>query len=302
MDPKSSSPRKPVRTAIFPVAGLGTRFLPATKATPKELLPVLDRPLIQFAIDEARAAGIERMIFVSHPSKSAIERYVREDEELDEALRAKGKDALADNLSDNALSDGEADVRFVMQHEPLGLGHAVLCAAEDVLDGPVAVILPDDLILGEPGCLSEMIAAYESGANGHMVATMQVADDAVKSYGILSVTGRDGQVLMADGMVEKPDPVDAPSRQAVVGRYVLDGSIFEELKTQEPGAGGEIQLTDAIARGAERVGLCGFRFSGTRFDCGSKEGMLAAILAYAGEKPEYQQVLGNSADTLLAAE
>ncbi|MFD1344543.1 UTP--glucose-1-phosphate uridylyltransferase [Litorisediminicola beolgyonensis] len=291
-----------VRTAIFPVAGLGTRFLPATKATPKELLPVLDQPLLQFAIDEARAAGIERMIFVSHPSKDAIERYVRQDDELEETLRAKGKESMADMLQDNALCDGEAQVRFVMQDEPLGLGHAVLCAADGVLPGPVAVILPDDLILGEPGCLSEMIEAYDRETAGHMVATMEVGEAEVSSYGVLAVTGRDGPRILADGMVEKPDPADAPSRQAVVGRYVLDGSIFDDLRGLPAGAGGEIQLTDAIARGVGTVGLCGFRFTGTRFDCGSKQGMLQATIAYAGQHPEFRDTVIDARPDMLAAE
>ncbi|MGY9045836.1 hypothetical protein P775_28325 [Puniceibacterium antarcticum] len=302
MEPKETATPLSVRTAIFPVAGLGTRFLPATKATPKELLPVLDRPLIQFAIDEARAAGIERMIFVSHPTKSAIERYVTHDADLDAQLCAKGKHELAQRLKDSALDTKQIDVRFVMQDEPLGLGHAVLCAADDALPGPVAVVLPDDLILGEIGCLSEMIEAYQKGGAGHMVATMQVEQDAVKSYGILSVTGRDENVLWADGMVEKPEPADAPSRQAVVGRYVLDGSIFDDLRDQEPGAGGEIQLTDAISRATPRVGLSGFRFSGQRYDCGSKEGMLRAILAYAGASPEFREVLSEHKASLFAAE
>ncbi len=302
MEPKETETPLPVRTAIFPVAGLGTRFLPATKATPKELLPVLDRPLIQFAIDEARAAGIERMIFVSHPSKSAIEKYVKHDAELDEHLCAKGKTALAKQIADNALDCDKIDVRFVMQDEPLGLGHAVLCAADDVLPGPVAVILPDDLILGETGCLSEMIAGYERGGAGHMVATMQVEPDAVKSYGILSVTGRDERVLWADGMVEKPEPADAPSRQAVVGRYVLHASIFDDLRGQAPGAGGEIQLTDAISNATSRVGLSGYRFSGQRYDCGSKEGMLRATLAYANSMAEYREVIDDHNRSLLAAE
>ncbi|SFD99019.1 UTP--glucose-1-phosphate uridylyltransferase [Roseivivax sediminis] len=280
-----------VRTAIFPVAGLGTRFLPATKSTPKELLPVLDRPLIQFAIDEARAAGIEKMVFVSHPSKDAIERYVAEDADLENTLRAKGKDDIADMLRDNALTEGGVEVSFVMQDEPLGLGHAVLCAAGEALPGPVAVILPDDLILGEPGCIAEMIGAYDPEKAGHMVATMQVAEDEVKSYGILSVTGRDGPLILADGMVEKPEPAEAPSRQAVVGRYVLDGSIFDDLRGLPPGAGGEIQLTDAIAKGAGTVGMCGFRFTGTRYDCGSKSGMLQATIAYAGQHPEFRATL-----------
>ncbi|MDU8912104.1 UTP--glucose-1-phosphate uridylyltransferase [Aestuariicoccus sp. MJ-SS9] len=291
-----------VRTAIFPVAGMGTRFLPATKATPKELLPVLDRPLIQFAIDEARAAGVERMIFVSHPDKGAIERYVRADEDLCATLRERGKHKLAAELDDHAIDPSQEDVRFVMQPEPLGLGHAVLCAAEDALPGPVAVILPDDLILGGRGALAEMIEAYSFMNRAHLVATMEVADEDVSKYGILSVTGRNGPVLMADGMVEKPAPEDAPSRQAVVGRYVLDASIFDDLRGLPPGAGGEIQLTDAIAKGLERVTLGGFRFSGQRYDCGSKPGMLQATLAYAAGQEEYRDVLNAFQPTLLAAE
>ena len=279
-----------VRTAIFPVAGLGTRFLPATKATPKELLPVIDRPLIQFAIDECRDAGIERMVFVNHPSKEAIRDYVLQNAELSETLRSRGKTGDADMLEDLAL-DGDEGAMFAEQLEPLGLGHAVYCAKPYVLDGPVAVILPDDLILGEPGCLREMIEAYEAIDAGHLVAVMEVPRKDVSMYGILSVTSRRGQLALADGMVEKPAPEDAPSQTAVVGRYVLDGSIFEALETQEPGAGGEIQLTDAIARGIDTVGLAGFHFSGERFDCGSKEGMLAATLRVAGTRPEFAGVI-----------
>jgi UTP--glucose-1-phosphate uridylyltransferase len=275
-----------VNTAIFPVAGLGTRFLPATKATPKELLPVLDTPLIQYAIEEAREAGVERLVFVSHPSKQAIERHVMDDARLRATLAERGKEDLAAELAELALCPVEDDVVFVMQEEPLGLGHAVLCARDHVLPGPVAVLLPDDLILGPPGALSEMIANYDADGSGHMVATMEVAPDDTQKYGVLSVTGRDGQTIHANGMVEKPAPEDAPSRDAVVGRYILDGSIFDDLKTQTPGAGGEIQLTDAIARGAARVGLVGFRYSGTRFDCGTKVGMLAATLELAARDPE----------------
>ncbi|MCG6884006.1 MAG: UTP--glucose-1-phosphate uridylyltransferase [Silicimonas sp.] len=280
----------PVRTAIFPVAGLGTRFLPATKATPKELLPVLDTPLIQYAIDEAQAAGIERMVFVSHPSKRAIERHVMDDARLRYELQSRGKSDLAEELAEAAFSRIDDDVVFTMQNEPLGLGHAVLCARDHVLPGAVAVILPDDLIRGE-GCLGEMIDAYKRNNAGHMVATMTVPREETKKYGILSVLSQDGSVLLADGMVEKPDPADAPSLDAVVGRYVLDASIFEALETQTPGAGGEIQLTDAISRGAGTVGLAGFRFSGERFDCGSKAGMLKATLSLAEDDPECSEVL-----------
>lgn len=280
----------PVRTAIFPVAGLGTRFLPATKATPKELLPVIDTPLIQYAIDEAQDAGIERLVFVSHPSKEAIRRYVMDDAKLRADLRARGKSKIASALKEAALSPDEIDVAFTMQDVPLGLGHAVLCAKDFVLPGPVAVVLPDDLILGQ-GCLGEMIDAYSQAQVGHMVAAMTVPREETKKYGILSVTGSDGRVVTADGMIEKPEPADAPSCEAVVGRYVLDGSIFDDLESQAPGAGGEIQLTDAIATGANRVGLGGFRFSGTRFDCGSKAGMLRATLHLAMDDPEFADVL-----------
>ncbi|SEN47149.1 UTP--glucose-1-phosphate uridylyltransferase [Palleronia pelagia] len=281
----------PVRTAIFPVAGLGTRFLPATKATPKELLPVIDTPLIQYAIDEARAAGIERMVFVSHPSKGSIERHVRHDADLSRMLRSKGKNGVARTLEAACLNEGEHEVVFVMQDEPLGLGHAVNCAAPHALPGAVAVILPDDLILGGRGCLAEMVDAYEHGKAGHLVAAMEVAPDAVSSYGILAPRSIEGPMIFASGMVEKPAIDAAPSRQAVVGRYVLDGSIFADLDALTPGAGGEYQLTDAIAAGIGRVGLAGYAFSGKRFDCGSKTGMLAAILHVARSNPDYADVL-----------
>ncbi|WP_110570989.1 UTP--glucose-1-phosphate uridylyltransferase [Yoonia vestfoldensis] len=282
----------PVRTAIFPVAGLGTRFLPATKATPKELLPVLDTPLIQFAIDEARDAGVERMVFVSHPSKSAIERYVMDDAELRATLRDRGKAKLARDLHKAAIDEDDHEVTFVMQHDPLGLGHAVLCARDAVLPGPVAVILPDDLIVGQKGCLSEMIAAYQDIAAGHLVATINVPRQEVSKYGILSVVGQTGPFTKADGMVEKPDPKDTPSTTAVVGRYVLDPCIFDALARQTPGAGGEVQLTDAIAKDILTTGLAGFQFSGQRFDCGTKQGMLSAMLHLARHDPAFDDVLG----------
>ena len=277
-----------VRTAIFPVAGLGTRFLPATKATPKELLPVLDTPLIQYAIDEARAAGIERMVFVTHATKPAIERHVMDDVRLRRELKARGKPQLAEELRDAALDPIEDDVVFTFQDAPKGLGHAVLCARDHALPGPVAVILPDDLILGAP-CLSEMIGAYDGG---HMVASMTVSQADVSKYGILDVRAEDGRMTRASGMVEKPSAEDAPSRQAVIGRYVLAPEIFDALETQTPGAGGEIQLTDAIAKGAATRDLVGFRFSGTRFDCGSKAGMLEATLHLAAQDPELASVIG----------
>lgn len=283
-----------VRTAVFPVAGLGTRFLPATKATPKELLPVIDTPLIQYAIDEAQAAGVERMVFVSHPSKSAIERHVMDDAKLRRELRNRGKRALADELAEIALKQPEDDVIFAMQHEQLGLGHAVLCAKPHVLDGPFAVVLPDDLILGAKGCLSEMIEAFDAGARGNMVATMTVRPDETEKYGILSVVEQRANLLSANGMVEKPVPGSAPSQEAVVGRYILDPSIFRFLENQQKGAGGEIQLTDAISRSVSEVDLYGLRFSGTRFDCGSKGGMFRALLHVAEGDPELQDILAEA--------
>ncbi|MDJ1008792.1 MAG: UTP--glucose-1-phosphate uridylyltransferase [Paracoccaceae bacterium] len=284
--------KMPVRTAIFPVAGMGTRFLPATKATPKELLPVIDTPLIQYAIDEAQAAGIERMVFVSHPSKTAIERHVMDDAKLRAELKARGKPQLAEELQETALCPRRDDVVFTMQDEPLGLGHAVLCARDHVLPGPVAVILPDDLILGT-GCLGEMVDAYAGSPMGHLVATMTVPREETSKYGILSVKTATDRVLAASGMVEKPQPEAAPSCEAVVGRYVLDASVFDDLESQAPGAGGEIQLTDAIATGAARVGLGGFRFSGMRFDCGSKAGMLRATLHLAAQDAELASVISD---------
>lgn len=288
---EATQQNKVVRTAIFPVAGLGTRFLPATKATPKELLPVLDTPLLQYAIDEVREAGVERLVFVSHPSKSAIEKYVFDDRRLRQKLNAAGKARAADLLHRAALTEDRDDALFVMQPEPLGLGHAVLSARDCALPGAVAVILPDDLILGTPGCLTEMIDAYQASGTGHMVAAEDVAPEDTARYGIFNTIAEAGPLVYADGVVEKPDPSAAPSNTAVVGRYILDDSIFSDLEVQAAGRGGEIQLTDAIARGAARVGLSGFRFSGRRFDCGSKAGMLSATLFCAASDPACESVL-----------
>jgi UTP--glucose-1-phosphate uridylyltransferase len=267
-----------IRTAVFPVAGLGTRLLPATKSVPKELLPVYDTPLIQFAIDEACAAGVERLVFVSHRSKSAIEHYVHPDRELEEALASRDKAELLDVVASMGCGD-VAEVVFTEQEEALGLGHAVACARDHVLDGPIAVVLPDDLILG-PNCLAEMASAYANLGCGHLVATMEVPQAELSRYGILQTVGeRVGRLGKAVGIVEKPAPGEAPSSLAVVGRYVLDACIFDDLEATEPGSGGEIQLTDAIARGIDRVGLAGYRFSGTRYDCGNADGLLDAGIA-----------------------
>lgn len=284
-----------VRTAIFPLAGLGTRLLPATKATPKELLPVIDKPLIQFAIDEVRAAGIERVIFVTHPSNTALVRYLMDDARLRERLIRHGKQGLADILRDTALDLQDTDVIFVTQHDPDGLGDAVLKARHYALDGPVAVVLPDDLILGGAGCLSEMTTAYRGCGCGHLVATMQVSKVQTGNYGVLSITRQDGRIVHARSIVEKPSPDKAPSQMAVVGRYILDPAIFDALARQGPGADGEVQLTDAITSGAPTIGIAGFRFSGRRFDCGSKRGLLAATLFRARTDPAYADIIGDAA-------
>ncbi|MCR9125635.1 MAG: sugar phosphate nucleotidyltransferase [Rhodobacteraceae bacterium] len=268
-----------LETVIFPVAGLGTRMLPATKSVPKELLPVYDTPLLQLAIDEALAAGARRLVFVSHPSKPGIQDYVTADPDLRAKLVAKQKTDLVRSLDRAAVAD-KVETHFVFQQTPLGLGHAVQCAAGFRNGGPVGVILPDDVILGAP-CLSEMAAAYAPQTARHMVATMRVDDDTISRYGVFELTGQsNGASMMVSGMVEKPAPEKAPSNYAAVGRYLLDDSIFDHLDGLAPGLGGEIQLTDAIAQAQKTEGLCAFAFSGTRYDCGNREGLFQAASAY----------------------
>lgn len=286
-----------VRTAVFPVAGLGTRFLPATKSIPKEMLPLVDRPLIQYAVDEARAAGIEDFIFVNAPGKTALEAYFQPDRDLEERLRASGKTDLLDALALSGL--GSARARFVHQIQPLGLGHAVSRAAELVGDSPFAVILPDDVIQSRTSCLAQMVAAHSS-TGGNMVATMEVPRSKVSAYGILDIKHRFGRVARARGLVEKPVVDAAPSTQAVVGRYILQPSILRRLARLAPGAGGEIQLTDAIAAELDHVPLTGYHFEGTRFDCGSVAGFIEATLAFSLAREDLRAKLsprsGNHAD------
>lgn len=270
-----------IRTAILPVAGQGTRLLPLTKAVPKELLPVYDIPLLQFAIDEALSAGAERIVMVNHPSKKIIERHVQQDGKLLESLRRKGKDDLAEAVEQTTLDDG-VDVRFVYQEEQRGLGHAVNCAASEVLPGPVAVILPDDLIV-ECNCMEEMAASYDASRAALMIAAMEVPGADISKYGAFNVTAEEGRTVTASGLVEKPAPEEAPSHYAAVGRYILPQEIFAELSRTAPGHGNEIQLTDAIAALIPQMGLSGYRFSGKRFDCGHHEGLLAASNWRRGE-------------------
>lgn len=268
-----------IRTVILPVAGKGTRLLPATKSVPKELLPIFDKPLLQFAIEEAIEAQAERLVFVTSPDKQAIRDYVAESPALREKLISKNASELVSALEATEVTK-RIDTVFVDQNEPLGLGHAVNCARDHVLDGPVGVILPDDLILGPP-CFSEMAQAYTTKTCGYLVAAMEVEPEETGNYGIFRTAGHTlGPVVATEGMVEKPNPGDAPSRLAAVGRYILPADVFQHLSRIGRGAGGEIQLTDAIEMGREADGLSAYLFKGTRYDCGSKDGLLAANIAY----------------------
>ncbi len=280
----SLSKKTRVSKAIFPVAGMGTRFLPATKSIPKEIMSLVDRPLIQYAIDEARAAGITDFIFVTSRGKGALEDYFDSAPVLEESLRKKGKMDLLDSLQQTDMPSGA--IAYVRQREALGLGHAVWCARRLIADDePFAVILPDDVFSAEKPCLQQMVEAYEQ-TGGNIVAAMEVPEDKISSYGVLDVEEDMGKLVRARGMVEKPSKETAPSNLAVIGRYILTPEVLRNLDNQEPGAGGEIQLTDAIAKEIGRSGVYGHRFDGRRFDCGSKAGYLQATVAFALERDD----------------
>lgn len=268
----------PIRKAIFPVGGLGTRFLPATKAMPKEMLPVVDKPLIQYAVEEARAAGIEEFVFVTGRGKAAIEDHFDHSPDLRDTLSARGKTDVLEEAMSMLLPPGQ--VCYTRQQEPLGLGHAVWCARHLVGGQPFAVLLADDLILSDQPCLKQMVEAYGE-VGGNLVATMEVPRDQTDRYGILDVTADKGRLVRAGGLVEKPVPAEAPSRLAIIGRYILQPQVFTALDRKEVGAGNEIQLTDAMARTIGALPLHGLRFEGTRFDCGNKAGFLEATIAFA---------------------
>jgi len=277
---------KPVRKAVFPVAGLGTRFLPATKAMPKEMLPIVDKPLIQYAVEEAREAGIEEFVFVTGRAKSAIEDHFDHSVELEQVLRLRGKDKELASVTDWMPSPGH--IAYTRQQEPLGLGHAVWCARNFVSDEPFAVLLADDLILAAPGALKQMVEAHRS-IGGNMVAVEEVPPEQTDQYGVLDITQQNGQLVGARGLVEKPKPGTAPSTFAVIGRYILDPMVLTVLEHQERGTGNEIQLTDAIARTIGILPLNGFRFEGRRFDCGSKVGWLRANVAFALDREDMSE-------------
>jgi UTP--glucose-1-phosphate uridylyltransferase len=264
-----------LNTVLIPAAGQGTRLLPLTKVVPKELLPVHDRPVLQLALDEAVAAGASRIVVIIHESKAIIQRYLHRDADKLANLRQLGKHDMVDALASVGVPD-HVEVAFAMQDAPRGLGHAVLCAAPFLLPGPVGVILPDDVIIGRP-CLSQMASAYPGG---HLVAAMDVSPRETNRYGIFMLEGLpNGRLIPVTGMVEKPRPGSAPSTLAAVGRYILDPGIMATLRSTPVGRGGEIQLTDAITRDADRLPLAAFRFAGARFDCGTFDGLSAAGVA-----------------------
>jgi UTP--glucose-1-phosphate uridylyltransferase len=283
--------RGQVTTAIFPIAGLGTRFLPATKCIPKEILTVVDRPLIQYAMDEARAAGIRDFIFVTARGKSALEDYFDMNPGLEQQLRKAGKTDLLAALKDTNVDSGH--LVYLRQHQALGLGHAVWCARRVVGNKPFAVILPDDLVVAEKPCLAQMMEVYRE-YGGNVIATMEVAPERASSYGVLDVIDTVGRVLRPRGIVEKPAPGTAPSNQAVIGRYILTPRVMRHLNAKAAGAGGEIQLTDAIAQELRETpgSVIGYRFDGQRYDCGSKAGMLQATVAIALSRPDLSDEFG----------
>jgi len=268
-----------VRKAVFPVAGLGTRLLPATKSIPKEMITIVDRPLIQYAVDEAREAGIEQLIFVTGRGKSALVDYFDQAYELEATLKAKGKSL--DVLEPSNASFGE--VVTVRQQQPLGLGHAVWCARHIVGDEPFAVLLPDELMVGQPNCLAQMVEAYDR-IGGNILAALEVPDSEIHKYGVIDPGASDGRLTEIRGLVEKPKPGTAPSNLMLPGRYILQPEVMRVLDAQEQGAGGEIQLTDAMARLIGKQPFHAFKFEGERYDCGSAAGFVIANLALALER------------------
>lgn len=281
--------KRKVTKAIFPVAGMGTRFLPATKSVPKEIMTLVDRPLVQYAIDEARAAGIKEFIFVTSRGKGALEDYFDHAPQLEQELRKKGKTELLETLTNTNMDSGA--IAYIRQHKALGLGHAVWCARRLIGNEPFAVLLPDDVIAAEKPCLQQMVEAYaETG--GNMVAAMEVAPEKSSSYGMLDVSEDMGSMVKVKGMVEKPKAGESPSNLAVIGRYILSPNVLKNLNKMKSGAGGEIQLTDGIASeiGKEN-GVYGYRFRGQRFDCGSKSGFLQATVAFGLQRKELRDDL-----------
>ncbi len=285
---------KPIRKAVFPVAGLGTRFLPATKAIPKEMLPVVDSPLIQYAVDEAREAGIEQMIFVTGRGKSAIEDHFDIAFELERTMLDRGKDISV--LEPTRLGPGNC--AYVRQQEPMGLGHAIWCARDIVGDEPFAIFLPDEFMHGSPGCMAQMVAEYNR-VGGNLLSVLEVPKEQVSSYGVIDPGSTDGKLTEVRGLVEKPAVEAAPSNLIISGRYILQPEVMRVLAAQEKGAGGEIQLTDAMAQMIGSQPFHAVTFDGARYDCGSKAGYIEANLAVALSRPDMADEVRAMATRLL---
>jgi len=286
--------RKPIKKAVFPVAGLGTRFLPATKAIPKELLPIVDRPLIQYAVDEAREAGIEQMIFVTGRGKTAIVEHFDVAYELETTMESRGKDLSV--LEPTRFTPG--DIITVRQQVPLGLGHAIWCARAIVGDEPFAIMLPDELMIGQPGCMKQMVEAYNE-VGGNLISVLEVPHEEVSSYGVIDPGASSGALTEVKGLVEKPPVDEAPSNKILSGRYILQPEVMRTLESQEKGAGGEIQLTDAMARMIGSQPFHAVTFAGRRYDCGSKTGFVEATLALALEREDMADEVRAIAQRLL---
>jgi UTP--glucose-1-phosphate uridylyltransferase len=286
---------KPIRKAVFPVAGMGTRFLPATKVMPKELFPIVDRPLLQYAVDEALEAGIEQMIFVNGRGKGMIEDHFDMAFELERNMADRGKDRSV--LEGTRLKPG--DCVFVRQQEPLGLGHAIWCARDIIGDEPFAIFLPDEFMVGSPGCMKQMVTAYEK-LGGNIVCALEIPIEDTPSYGVIDPGYRDGPITEVKGLVEKPAAGTAPSNLILPGRYILQPEVMRILETQAAGAGGEIQLTDAMAQMIGQQPFHGMTFNGKRYDCGSKQGYVEANLAMALAHPEIGGDIRVIAEKLLA--
>ncbi|MDA3787422.1 MAG: UTP--glucose-1-phosphate uridylyltransferase GalU [Desulfobacula sp.] len=277
-----------IRKAVFPVAGLGTRFIPATKAMAKEMLPVVDKPIIQYAVEEAFAAGIEHIVFVTGRGKKALEDHFDRSFEIEHSLKAKGKDDLLKQIQELVPKTGT--IIYTRQNQPLGLGHAIWCARDIVGDEPFAVLLADDLIQTDKPVLSEMVKKFDR-LRASMVAVMEVDKDQTDKYGILDAKQVEDDIVRINDMIEKPKPDEAPSNLAIIGRYILTPKIFEYLGEGKKGAGGEIQLTDAMKKLLKEQPVYGYKFKGKRFDCGDKVGFQMANLAFALERPDMRDKL-----------
>jgi len=286
---------KPLRKAVFPVAGLGTRFLPATKAMPKEMLTVVDKPLIQYAVEEALEAGIEQIIFVTGRGKGALEDHFDISYELEDTMRSRGKSL--DAIRNIRMKPGSPV--YVRQQEPLGLGHAVWCAREIVGDEPFAVLLPDELMVGKPGFMKQMVEAYNQ-VGGNVIGALEVPDSETDKYGIISPGTINGRLTEVTALIEKPKRGTAPSNLMIPGRYILQPEVMRILETQEKGAGGEIQLTDAMAQLIGNQPFHGFTFDGQRYDCGDKAGYIQANLAIALARDDIGPLVREFAKDLLA--